>query len=306
MNPPPEETAPKAEAVLIVQERPSKLGLWLVPPLVLMVAAAALIVWRVRTPDWHWPGGPSPDSRAETMPPSPEPPALALNDTLDAPGAPAEAKPESDVAPEAAEVPVKPAEDDARSDIAAEADRIRAEREELDRVKKEEGERLERERQQRQAQQGPFGGFAMPPGFAFGAGGAFGRGGAGAPADFQALHRQMEQQRREMDAMMDRMRSFHEEMLAQHRARVDGLGGPRPVFPRPGESAAHFQARLLREMQQQVEEMDAEMRRHFENNPPAFGMEPSHLPGRGRRTVRVTPDGRTVTWNFQWDSRDEE
>lgn len=132
---------------LVIIPRPTRLHPLLLPPLLAILAAVGLLVYRVRTPDWHWSSPPSPETTQPAKPKTPavvhvtpaqepEPPAIAQAEPPKAPeptSKPSETRPVPDSAPKVAQT---------REDIEKEAARIHAEREELERIKKAEGERL--------------------------------------------------------------------------------------------------------------------------------------------------------------------
>lgn len=261
------QTSPPAEAVLIVEVRPSRFNRWLLPPLLLILLAAGLTLWRVRTPDWHWGAG-SETPVAQNEPPA-EAPQLAQAEPPPAPAPEPEASVETQP-PGPAEVPVAEADPAPapKSDIEAEAERVRVERKAMERLKEEEGERLERERQERLARRTPFDfGFGAMPPF-----------GGGMPADpearFQAMRQHQEQMRQRAEAHFAEMHRLAQQFQAQAQARARAMSVPPPPIPRPGESVQAFQRRIMREMQRQMLEMDQEMRRHFEVNPPDFEFGP--------------------------------
>jgi hypothetical protein len=110
---------------------------WLLPPLVAILLAAALLAVRINTPDWHW---------SSTRLRSPEPRQAAADPTpkmADVVDRSVDGAVESALGqtrghdPERAQVASK-----AQDDIEREAERLRAEREELERIKEQEGERI--------------------------------------------------------------------------------------------------------------------------------------------------------------------
>jgi hypothetical protein len=170
-----EDDVEHAPGVLIVREKPSQ-GSWLViPPLVAMMFACAALLYRVGTPDWRWgwpsfawitgPREPAPkpltpvieaNARPATSEPATPPPqaesaasAPATTDHAEQPStaaadveaAPVEDEASKPPAPRLAEA--KPDETPAPlSDLQREADRIKAEREELERIKRDEAKKL--------------------------------------------------------------------------------------------------------------------------------------------------------------------
>lgn len=179
---------------LVVSPRPSRLNALLIPPLIVIVLALVLLVIRVRTSDWYWPSSSSsslpppqitqakPAPQAPRVPQkhvSPQTPRLAQAEpSAEEPEPKSEPKP----APFSAnKSPQPPQVAQTQDDIEKEAARIRAEREELERIKKAEGERLAK----------------LPP---------KPRAEHPDPAQVQALMRaEMKRMQRDLEAMMNRM-----------------------------------------------------------------------------------------------------
>lgn len=117
------------------------------PPMLLMVLAAGLLVYRAGVADWHW-EWPKVEGAPKTavVAPKPAPKADAPVDAKPAVPAVAEPKAAEKGPLLALNAPAKPADPDAKKkaldDIQKEADRIRAEREELAKIKEREGEKL--------------------------------------------------------------------------------------------------------------------------------------------------------------------
>lgn len=163
---------------------------WLLPPLLAILVASGLLVFRVNTPDWHWisPRPSAPDPRRTVADPTPKMASVmdravdgAVRSALDARG----------IAPERARVA-----EGVQDDIEREAERLRAEREELERIKEQEGERIA----------------ALPP--------AKPRWEARRlpPAEIARLRREWMRQQEEMiRRQMAEMRRFEEQMLQQRR-----------------------------------------------------------------------------------------
>jgi hypothetical protein len=237
-----EELSP---GVLIVREKPGT-GSWLViPPLVAMMLACGALLYRIGTPDWRW-GWPSwvrsvadpkpepllaaaePPSSVEDEPaketkaeaktveeaPQAEAPVAAddgavevLADPVDEDAAEPASPGDGPEAPLVAEAkPENQAEADA-ADVQREADRIKAEREELERIKKEEGEKLA------QARRSPRGNgfFFMNP--------------RQLRVPRGAMERRMQEQLDAQLALIEKMMQQQAQMLGDEILREFGLGG---------------------------------------------------------------------------------
>jgi hypothetical protein len=265
-NPETPEFEPRPDD-LVVTPRPSRFSPWLVPPLLAIVAAVGGLIYRIQTPDWHWSSS-KPETVAAVAPkkvpekpvePKPKDRKVAK---AEAPRTPEPSKPAAVPPPEPAARPeTAPKVAQTQDEIEKEAARIRAEREELKRIKEEEGERLAK----------------IPP----------------KPRQeptLEELHAlafaEMQRMQKEMDLMMDRMRMGREI-------------GPLPPLGPGGFGLPPQIERQIREMERQQEEFfrEAEGRMRAQRNAFGFDRPLRALPGGGRRpdvrTFRFSsPDGR--------------
>lgn len=132
----PEPQANDVSQVLIVRPTRRKRR-WLLPPLLAILVASGLLAVRINTPDWHWSSTRhrSPEPRQAAADPTPKL-AEVVDRSVD--GAVESALGQArGHDPERAQVASK-----AQDDIEREAERLRAEREELERIKEQEGERI--------------------------------------------------------------------------------------------------------------------------------------------------------------------
>ena len=194
-------------ALYFVPHRPARVDRRLLPPLLILSAAAVLITYRIATPDWHWdlaaarrPEMPSPTPRPAKPPaPVPKSPAVAAR-----PAAPKEGP---DAVARAA-----------MDDIHREAERERARLEESERLKAEEGRRLAAEaRRNPQPEPGPGRFGPAQPGLQF----------------HVEMDERMAAQRRQFEAMVRDHQEFHRRQMAAMFDRHRAFLAPMPGTPQP-------------------------------------------------------------------------
>ncbi len=292
----PEANEPEVESFdpfeddLVVTPRPSGLNPLLLPPFVAILAAVGLLIYRVNTPDWHWEADPAPRvTTAEAQAPEPAveaEPAPKPAEVAKVDGAPKPAEtPASAVAPLPEKAPQPestPRVAQTEEEIQKEAERIRAEREELERIKKAEGERLAKIPPKRRQQ-----------------------------PSIEQLHAlamaEMRRMEQDMAAMMNRM-----PMGPGGFGPVPPLGRGRGGFAAPGlppEIERQFQ-----EMERRQEEFLRQAEARMRAQRGAFGpnRQPRMAPPLGQRAPGIrefrfsTPDGRIQELRLRMEVNGEE
>lgn len=270
---------------LVVTPRPTRFNPWLLPPLLAIVAALGVLLYRVRSPDWHWDSSSKPAKLAEAAPKPPEKPAeakpkeptVAKAETPSVPEPPSPAAVDSEPVPKPEPAP-KVAQ--TQEEIEKEAARIRAEREELKKIKEKEGERLAK----------------LPP----------------KPRNEPTAEQLQALAQAEMKRMWDEMQSMMGRMpMARDFGPVPPLALGRGGFGLPPQVE-----RQIREMERQQEEFLREAEARMRTQRGAFGpdfqlrMIPQNGNGNGngnrRPNVRSfrfsSPDGRIQGFQMRFES----